>query len=725
MSYRAVITADNPIAYWPLNDPIGSTQLQDVSGNGFALTPSASGVTLGATGAVSTSGGARGVALDGVAGYLTAPAGLSSYLGAGDSFTVEIWLTLTTSTNSGFNRVFSTDYPNVSPFDGWTGGVKNDGSDIFFDAGNGSALTSTSAGISPAEALLQPWHLVWTFSPSTMRIYSNGVQVASTTAPTLATGRFNLNIGRSATGFGYLFAVLQHAAVYGYTLSSTQVSAHYSTGLAGDAAFASPSLYAYKQQIVQVLSPSGKFIDVWRDAPLLAGVKYAINSATQPLQVTLPRSFDDFDEGGAPGARGSIAQGNIVQYWLFGPGLSSSGLLKYQGVIDAYAPEIAESGEERVTVTITPFDAVVGDNGILGDQSFGTPNSTASYVDPITMFNWWFSNNDPVTGHPYTYPLTLDGTNPSSSGNTSQYTFSNQQLNSIFDTIVSMLPANWFWRPNADKSVTLNVPPTTAQHQFVIGQHIVAPSYKKDWTKLKNYALVEGNGLTTSLTTALTNGTPYTSLAVKALPTALVSGQQLVLNASNNPSQTVTLSANAAKGATSVSVTSFTANDSYPVDTQVTILIRGTASGADIATFGKRVISLADNRVVDQHTATTLAQGLINEYDQMALRTKIRIVDYRGDAQSGIGYDIESIKPGDTCLIINPANTASANLWDVILWDTGFWDYSPSATLQQVVIIVSVTYNFDYVDLELANFQPSQDRDVLALQIKFQDFSLA
>jgi hypothetical protein len=476
---------------------------------------------------------------------------------------------------------------------------------------------------------------------------------------------------------------------------------------------------------VLVYNSAGAFIDVWRDAPLLAGVKFAINSATSPIQVTLPRQFDNFDEAGTPGARGSIAQGNIVQYWLFGPGLPTGGKLKFQGVIDAYAPEITESGEERVTVTLTPFDAVVGDNGLLGSQTFGTPGTPASYVDPITMFNWWFSNNDPLTGLPYAHPLTLDPTNPTTSGNTSQYTFNNQALGSIFETTRAMLPANWFWRPNADKTVTINVPPVTAQHQFVLGQHIVAPQYRKDWTKLKNVAQVVGTGLTTALTSALTSGTAYTALAVAALPAAVVVGQQLVLNDNGNPSQTVTVSTAAAAGATSVSVTSFTANGNYPAQTQVTLLISATAQGSDLATFGKRVMQIADNRVTDVNTAATLAQGLINTYDQMALRTKIRVVDYRGDAQTGVGYDIESIEPGDTCEIINPANEASANLWDVMQWDTGYWDYSPAASLQQVVTIVEVVYAFDYVDLSLAIAPPSQDRDVLKLQIQFQDFALA
>src|SRR5690348_12451942 len=86
----------------------------------------------------------------------------------------------------------------------------------------------------------------------------------------------------------------------------------------------------YKRQQVLVYTSAGAFIDVWRDAPLLAGFKEAVNSATTPLRVTLPRKFDAFDLAGVIGSRGTIAQGNIVQYWLYGPGLPAAGKLRFQ-----------------------------------------------------------------------------------------------------------------------------------------------------------------------------------------------------------------------------------------------------------------------------------------------------------------------------------------------------------------------------------------------------------
>ncbi len=69
-----------------------------------------------------------------------------------------------------------------------------------------------------------------------------------------------------------------------------------------------------------------------------------------------------------------------------------------------------------------------------------------------------------------------------------------------------------------------------------------------------------------TLTTALTSGNPYTSLAVTALASALANGASVTISTVDGAhTQAVTLSAAAAVGATSISVTSFNANYSYPV----------------------------------------------------------------------------------------------------------------------------------------------------------------
>lgn len=424
-------------------------------------------------------------------------------------------------------------------------------------------------------------------------------------------------------------------------------------------------LTVFKDQQVLVFDPNMNFIDVWRDAPLLAGFKETINAGTTPIQVELPRAFDNFDLVGSVGSRGTVGQGNIVQYWLFGPGLPSTGLLRYQGIIDRFDVQIKESGEETLVVTIVPFSSVLGDHGVTSAVTFGTFNQSSTYVDVLNMFSYWFTTTDSVTGHPYTYPLTYDAGNPSSSGVKAQYAFQAQNLLSIFQTVILMLPPNWFFRTNPGNTITVNASPTTPQHILNIGQNVTTPQYSQDWTQLKNVVYV--TGATSSPTT----------------PT--------------NPNVTIPL-------------------------------VSATVKGSDIATFGERIIFKNDSRIIDEFTAQQYALGLLNAADRSQYRTKIRVPDYRGDFYPSVGYDIESLKVGDTIQLLDvtkaPSQSAAQAIWDVANWDQANWDQALQAALSPVVQITSIDYNFFYVDLELGGFQPNHDQSLSILMQRFNDFSM-
>lgn len=74
----------------------------------------------------------------------------------------------------------------------------------------------------------------------------------------------------------------------------------------------------------------------------------------------------------------------------------------------------------------------------------------------------------------------------------------------------------------------------------------------------------------TTLTTALTNGqTGVVSLAVAALPASIASGTTLTLGYGTGTTQTVTVGSTASSGATSITVTSFTANAAYAIGSNV------------------------------------------------------------------------------------------------------------------------------------------------------------
>lgn len=553
----------------------------------------------------------------------------------------------------------------------------------------------------------------------------------------------------------------------------------------------------YKTQIVKAYSPSGTFIDVIRDAPLLSGFKEAVNTAISPLQVVLPRAFDNFDMGGA-GGPGTIAQGNLWVYTIFGPGLPVTGKVRYQGIVDAFQPSIDDNGAETVTVTLTPRSSAIADHGIGSTQAF-----TSS--DPVTIFNWWFNNNDPITGHPYAYPLTLDGTNPASSGVSVSYPFVNENLASVFQTVIQMLPANWFFRCNVNQSTTLNTTPLTAQHTFHLGQDCALLQYKQDWTGLRNviYALGgapagygpetitpvsspgTGNGLYNAVFsknhTGTWNITVDPSFTISATGPAISSGTQTVTPSSmtnivagvilriemgTGTAETVTVSsttsstftatfANAHSGSyiihldssftvnttcstqigaaptlsafTPASGTNIIAGAKYLVGGGTNLqAVVGIATGSDLATFGERLLLVTDTRISDQGSINTLAQGLLALLDQVVIRTKVRIVDYRGDTQLGLGADIETIQVGDSCNIIAPNVPAQrpASLWDTAVWDSSSWDFTPGTAFGQTAQINALTYNFDSVDLEISTLQPNQDAALMRLRNTLQDFTV-
>ena len=95
-----------------------------------------------------------------------------------------------------------------------------------------------------------------------------------------------------------------------------------------------------------------------------------------------------------------------------------------------------------------------------------------------------------------------------------------------------------------------------------------------------------GPGQGTMLTTGLTSGNTYTTLAVQALPVAITAGRDVILNVGAGTTQRVTVPSGAAAGATSITVTSFTANANYPAKTGVYIGYaqnQGTATSWNVA----------------------------------------------------------------------------------------------------------------------------------------------
>lgn len=418
-------------------------------------------------------------------------------------------------------------------------------------------------------------------------------------------------------------------------------------------------LSVFKEQQVIVTDTNGNFVDCVRDAPLLSGFKETMNASTSALKVQLPRKFEQIDLLGTPSGHGTMQQGYIWKYYLFGPSLPAGGLLRFAGQVDGWEPQIADSGEESIALTLTPQSSALADHGITGTLAFGTANQPGTYVDPITQFNYFFSNIDPVTGLTYCNPLTLDGSNPSSSGITTQFSYQNQTIQSIFNTIILMLPANYFYRTNPDNSVTLNQTPLTAQHTLQVGVHCSNPQYSQMWVSMKNVVFFIGGTNPATVTTANPNGSPITS----------------------------------------------------------------TQRGVDMETIGERLYFHNESRVTDQATANALALGDLNFYDRPLLVTKIRIPDFRGP-NPGVGFDIETLKVGDSIQLQDNTYNGASTLWDNFNWDQSNWDTSPGPAFNTVGPIISISYGFHYVDIEIGMQQPNLQTMVSRTQQKLQDFTV-
>jgi hypothetical protein len=98
----------------------------------------------------------------------------------------------------------------------------------------------------------------------------------------------------------------------------------------------------------------------------------------------------------------------------------------------------------------------------------------------------------------------------------------------------------------------------------IVGQNLLATALQTPGANVAITYISIGAGLGT-LSSALTSGQSYTSLALNAgIPIALVAGQSITLIDANADSQTVTVATGgAAQGATSIPVSSFTANATY------------------------------------------------------------------------------------------------------------------------------------------------------------------
>jgi len=131
-----------------------------------------------------------------------------------------------------------------------------------------------------------------------------------------------------------------------------------------------------------------------------------------------------------------------------------------------------------------------------------------------------------------------------------------------------------------------------------------------------------------------------------------------------------------------------------------------TVSQNENGIFTKKIV---DGRITNESTMDLIANNILDRQELPEVRTTLIIRD--NNARDGLGYDIETIKPGDTCKI-RSTNTVINSKWDSLVWDSDTWDYSFIEILDTVQQIIKVKYQPNFVTLELSTKLPNISRTV-------------
>ena len=121
-----------------------------------------------------------------------------------------------------------------------------------------------------------------------------------------------------------------------------------------------------------------------------------------------------------------------------------------------------------------------------------------------------------------------------------------------------------------------------------------------------------------------------------------------------------------------------------------------------ITDYGRRVEVIQDKRVTQEATADIMADTFLDDHETVEIRTNVRVID-NNIISNGLGYNIETIKPGDTVQIKGFGSNYPESLWDVGIWNVTAWNYSISYATGTIMQIVSIKYTPDYVDLEITS----------------------
>ena len=114
--------------------------------------------------------------------------------------------------------------------------------------------------------------------------------------------------------------------------------------------------------------------------------------------------------------------------------------------------------------------------------------------------------------------------------------------------------------------------------------------------------------------------------------------------------------------------------------------------------YGIKAMKYSDQRVTLTNTADTIANAILEQKSYPELRVVLEILDSNNN--QNMGYDIESIKVGDTVAVRNITQQVGLSTWDYARWDQSYWDYNIYNLSSLTMQVVKLTYKENSVVLE-------------------------
>lgn len=238
--YAAKVLANNPVAYWRLNDKV-QVPKGDVANNLGSLGAAVDGYYLG-TSTHPVSGALVGstdtaVAFDAVAGTIV-NIPYSAAMNPSGAFTAEVWLNpnVEHAAGSGTLTCAIASGQFASPRSGWLIYQSETGWNLRMYNQNGTA-TSVSITGGPAPVAGTWHHVVAVYNGTTAFVYVNGVQKASAnpTGYVPSAGGSLFVGGRSDASFWWN-GNADEVAIYDKALTAAEIDAHYKNGISASPA---------------------------------------------------------------------------------------------------------------------------------------------------------------------------------------------------------------------------------------------------------------------------------------------------------------------------------------------------------------------------------------------------------------------------------------------------------------------------------------------------------